>query len=214
METNDYVLDSVARFSGRLIGFCTVQPDSPGAAAEIERCFRGGARGVGEMRPDTAMPGSAADSLAPIADVIREHGLPLLVHASEPVGHHYQGKGQFTPGKLYSLITAFPALTLVCAHWGGGLPFYALMPEVQRAMANVYFDTAASPFLYNSRVYAEVTRLVGADKVLFGTDWPLLRQSRLLREIDGLGLPAEAREKMLSGNARRLLGLDKQPSES
>jgi hypothetical protein len=210
VETNDYVLDSVARFPKRFIGFCTVQPGSPGAAEEIERCFRGGARGVGEMRLKTG----AAVSLAPIADVIRERGLPLLVHASEPVGHHYQGKGRFTPGELYSLITSFPELTIVCAHWGGGLPFYALMPEVEKAMANVYFDTAASPFLYNPRVYAEVVRLVTADKVLFGTDWPLLPQRRLLREVNGLGLPAQARERMLSGNARKLLGMDRQPAQS
>lgn len=53
VETNDYILDSIARYPKRLIGFCAVQPQSYEAAmAEIERCVKGGIRGVGEMRPD------------------------------------------------------------------------------------------------------------------------------------------------------------------
>ncbi|MEE8414180.1 MAG: amidohydrolase family protein, partial [Dehalococcoidales bacterium] len=96
---------------------------------------------------------------------------------------------------------------VVCAHWGGGLPFYALMPEVKKAMSNVFFDTAASPFLYNPQVYRQVIQLVGADKVLFGSDYPLLAQSRLLGEINSLDLPEEIKNLILSGNARKLLSI-------
>ena len=53
VETNDYIMESVARYPRRLIGFGTVQPYSLEAAlAEIERCAKGGIRGIGEMRPD------------------------------------------------------------------------------------------------------------------------------------------------------------------
>jgi predicted TIM-barrel fold metal-dependent hydrolase len=48
---------------------------------------------------------------------------------------------------------------------------------------------------------------VGFDKILFGSDYPLLAQSRLLKEIRALNLPAENLEKILSGNARRLLNI-------
>jgi hypothetical protein len=81
------------------------------------------------------------------------------------------------------------------------------MPEVKEAMRNVYFDSAASPFLYVPEVYERVSELVGADKILFGTDYPLLVQHRLLKEIDSLNLSPETREQILSGNARRLLGI-------
>jgi predicted TIM-barrel fold metal-dependent hydrolase len=131
----------------------------------------------------------------------------MLIHASEPVGHEYPGKGGITPDVLYPFITGFPDLTVVCAHWGGGLPFYALMPEVKKAMANVYFDTAASPFLYTPEVYEQVSQLVGADKILFGSDYPLLAQSRLLKEIEALDLAQETKELILSANAQRLLGI-------
>ena len=108
---------------------------------------------------------------------------------------------------LYPFIARFPDLTIVCAHWGGGLPFYVLMPEVKLAMKNVLFDTAASPLLYSSQIYSQVVQLVGADKILFGSDYPLLTPRRLLKEISSLDLPEEAKKLILSGNARRLLGI-------
>ncbi len=209
VETNDYIMESIARYPNRLVGFGAVQPHSLEAAiAEIERCARGGIRGIGEIRPDTRwLDLEGETTVAPLIKAITSHNLILLTHASEPVGHQYPGKGIITPGLLYPLITGFPDLTLVCAHWGGGLPFYALMPEVKKALENVYFDTAASPFLYSPRIYQQVIQLVGADRILFGTDSPLLPPSRLLREIESLELTAETKNMILSGNARRLLGL-------
>ncbi len=192
-----------------MIGFCSVQPNSYEAAiAEIERCAGAGARGIGEIRPDIQLFDLRDEELmAPICDVLRKHRLILLTHASEPVGHEYPGKGVITPEMIYPFIARFPDLTLVCAHWGGGLPFYALMPEVKQAMGNVYFDTAASPYLYSPQVYNQVAQLVGSDRILFGSDYPLLAQSRLLEEIASSGLPEEAKDLILSGNARRLLDI-------
>ena len=209
VETNDYIMESIARYSKRLVGFCAVQPLSPEAAiAEIERCVKGGIRGIGELRPDVQMLDlNEGEIMDPLVDVIRENKLILLFHASEPVGHHYPGKGGVTPDILYPFIMRFLDSPVVCAHWGGGLPFYALMPEVKEAMSNVYFDTAASPFLYSSQVYSQVAQLVGSDKILFGSDYPLLAQSRFLKEIDSLDLPQETKNSILSGNAQRLLGI-------
>jgi predicted TIM-barrel fold metal-dependent hydrolase len=210
VETNDYILESIARYPHRLVGFCTVQPNSYNAAIEeIERCVRGGIRGVGELRPDTQLFDLQDEEvIQPFSDAVSKHGLILLTHASEPVGHQYPGKGAVTPDILYPFIAKFPDLTIVCAHWGGGLPFYALMPEVKQALRNVYFDTAASPFLYSPQVYHQAIQLVGADRILFGSDYPLLTQNRLLDEVRSLDLPEETTNSILSGNARRLLGIE------
>ena len=209
VETNDYVLESIARYPNRLVGFCAVQPRSIEAAiAEIERCVKGGIRGIGELRPDVQfLDFNDEEMMDPFIEVVREHKLILLTHASEPAGHQYPGKGGVTPDILYPFIECFPDLTIVCAHWGGGLPFYALMPEVKKAMSNVFFDTAASPLLYSSQVYNQVVQLVGGDKILFGSDYPLLAQRRVLEEIDSLDLPQETKSLILSGNAQRLLGI-------
>jgi len=209
VETNDYILESIACYPKRLIGFCAVQPQSYEAAiAEIERCAKGGIRGVGELRPDMQLLDfSDKEMMDPFVEIMTKHRLILLTHTSEPVGHDYTGKGSITPDIIYPLITSYPELTIVCAHWGGGLPFYALMPEVRQAMNNVLFDTAASPLLYSPEIYQQVIQLVGADKILFGSDYPLLTQSRMLDEIRALDLPEETKDLILGGNAQKLLNI-------
>ena len=209
VETNDYILESIARYPKRLIGFCVVQPQSYEAAiTEIERCTKRGIRGVGELRPDMQLLDfSDKEMMDPFVEIMMKHRLTLLTHTSEPVGHDYPGKGSITPDIIYPLITSYPELTIVCAHWGGGFPFYALMPEVKQAMNNVFFDTAASPLLYNPEIYQQVIQLVGADKILFGSDYPLLRQRRMLDEIRALDLPEETKDLILGGNARKLLNI-------
>jgi predicted TIM-barrel fold metal-dependent hydrolase len=213
VETNDYIIDAVTRFPKRLVGFGAVQPQSTKAAvAEIERCAQAGLKGVGEMRSDMQLFDLDDEMvIAPFVEALNHHKLILLTHASEPVGHSYQGKGGITPDILYPFIAAYPELTIVCAHWGGGLPFYNLMPEVKKAMKNVYFDTAASPFLYSPDIYNHVVKLAGVDKILFGSDYPLMPQRRLLEEIETLELNKETKELMLSGNAWRLLGIKSEP---
>ena len=208
VETNDYIMESVARYPQRLIGFGTVQPQAREAALdEVMRCARGGLKGIGEIRPDTQLLDLNDEELmAPFVAALIENNLVLLIHTSEPVGHEYPGKGSVTPETVYPLITGFPELKLVCAHWGGGLPFYALMPEVKKAMSNVYFDTAASPFLYTPQIYEQVCQLVGASKILFGSDYPLLSPGRVINEIKATGLPEETRGLILGGNAQNLLG--------
>ena len=210
VETNDYILESIARYPQRLMGFCAVQPQSHEAAiAEIERCVKGGIKGVGELRPDLQLFDLMDEEIMPpLVELLMKHKLILMTHASEPVGHNYPGKGTIYPDMLYPFIANFPDLTIVCAHWGGGLPFYALMPEVKQAMKNVYFDTAASPFLYSPQIYNQVSQLVGADKILFGSDYPLIPQSRFLKEIGSADLTEEEKSLILCGNARRLLGIE------
>ena len=207
VETNDYILESIARYPKRLIGFVTVQPQSLDAAiAEIERCAQAGARGIGEMRPDMQLLDLEDESIiSPFMETIEKHRLIFLTHASEPVGHDYPGKGIITPDVLYPFLTRHSGITIVCAHWGGGLPFYALMPEVKKALPNVYFDTAASPFLYQPRIYTLVSELIGADKILFGSDYPLLPQTRLLQEINSAPLTEEEKNLIAGENARKLL---------
>jgi hypothetical protein len=98
----------------------------------------------------------------------------------------------------------FPDAKIVCAHWGGGLPFYALMPEVTESLRNVYFDTAASPFLYTPDVFSTVADLVGIDKILLGSDYPLLRPSRILRQLDESALSDDAKRQVRASGARLL----------
>jgi predicted TIM-barrel fold metal-dependent hydrolase len=209
VETNDYIMEAAARYPRRLIGFGAIQPKAGAAAiAEIERCARGGLRGIGEMRPD--IQGFDLDDgaiMEPVMEAAGRYGLLFLTHASEPVGHIYPGKGSLTPDVLCRFISRFPEAPIVCAHWGGGLPFYALMPEVASALAKVYFDTAATPFLYRPQIFKHVAEIAGIDKILFGSDNPLLSPGRIIRQLRSAGLGEKAEDLILGGNARRLLDI-------
>ncbi len=208
-EHNEYLLETAARSGGRIIPFCVIQPQAEDdALAEIERCVRGGARGLGELRPESqgyALDQGAGDMLAGAA---LRHDLVLLFHVSEPVGHAYPGKSGLSLDAFYRFVSCHQGLTAVGAHWAGGLPFYALMPEVREALANVYVDTAATPLLYGQAIYGQVAALVGAERILFGSDYPLISQRRQRQAIeDGLGDDEDGRRLILGENACRLLRL-------
>jgi predicted TIM-barrel fold metal-dependent hydrolase len=206
---NDFLADAIHRYPARLSAFAAVQPLSGlVAAAEVERAARLGLRGIGELMPH--LQGYCLDDehvVGPVAEAAIANGLPVLTHASEPVGHSYVGKGDVGPRAILSLAERWPDLSIVAAHWGGGLPFYELMPEVAAAARNLYYDTAASPYLYRDEVFRTVTELVGADRVLFGTDYPLLGHRRFLRRLREVGLGDDALRLILGGNASRLLHL-------
>lgn len=208
-ETNDYIMEAVAHYPNRLVGFCAIQPKAgDGAIAELERCANGGLRGIGELRPDVqGFDLGDEATMAPVVEAANRHGMILLTHSSEPVGHQYAGKGEVTPDILYRFISRFPQIPFVCAHWGGGLPFYALMPEVASALQNVFFDTAATPFLYRPEIFRYIADIAGVDKILFGTDYPLMPQSRVIKQLRSLDMGVDAEDLILGGNAKRLLGL-------
>ncbi|HSO20645.1 MAG TPA: amidohydrolase family protein, partial [Desulfosarcina sp.] len=206
---NDYIMEAVAAHPERLIGMACFDADHPQAAEETRRCLEGGLTGVGELAfYEAGITADKLDRLEPVMALCREKDVPVLIHTNEPVGHVYPGKSPNTLSQIYALVRRFPDNRLILAHWGGGLFFYALLKkEVREALRNVYFDTAASPFLYDAAVWETAARIVGADRILFGTDYPLLRPARYFKEIDAGHLSAADRDLIKGGNAAALLGL-------
>ena len=206
---NDYVLDAVGRHPERLIGLACFSPLAEGAAREAERCLQSGLSGVGEIALYGA--GITAEVVAALRELMSlcaAHDVPVLVHTNEPIGHSYPGKTPVTLRQIYDFIKAYPANRIILAHWGGGLFFYNLMKkEVPAVLANVWLDTAASPFLYRARIYPLAGELLGFDRILFGSDFPLLEARRYFREMEEAGLPPEAAAKVKGLNAARLLKL-------
>lgn len=207
-EGNDWLAAVVGAHADRLIGFGCVNPAAPGAADEARRCARLGLRGLGELNADAQGWGLEDEAhLAPLAAASVEAGLPWTLHCSEPVGHVYPGKGTATPDRVAALAERHAGLRIIAAHLGGGLPLFAHMPEVRAACRrNLWFDSAAQPFLYDGSVYAAVVGLVGADRLLLGSDFPLLRVPRYRSAIEAALHPDEA-AAVLGGTAAALLSL-------
>lgn len=207
--SNDYNLQIANEYPDRLLPLCSVNPLwGQQAVDEIERCVELGAKGVGELHPNTqGILDADLASLAPVLDLTRNLDIPVLIHTSEPVGHGYPGKGTVTPELLMALVNAYPNNKFIFSHFGGGLPFYGLMPEVEAALKNVYFDSAAFPFLYRSDVFEVSAKAVGFEKILFASDYPVVSQKRALTEFAGADLSNESRTAIAGENAQSLFGI-------
>jgi predicted TIM-barrel fold metal-dependent hydrolase len=208
-DHNDYLHAVAAQYPDRLCWLGIVVPCESGVVAETRRCFELGAVGIGELNADAqGFDWRDGDCLASFVDVCLAFQKPLLLHASEAVGHRYPGKGTATPDKLLEFVRAFPTLSIIAAHWGGGLPFHELMPEIAMATRNVVYDCSASTYLYRPQVFRSVLDIVGPDRVLFGSDYPVLRMDRFVRRVLALAWrDDEERARVMGGNTRRMFGL-------
>lgn len=186
-EHTAYLLDAAERSGGSIIAFAPAR-SADGLPSTA---------GIGEVREDAAA-------------AVPEAERTLLLHCSEEVGHAYPGKsGGLTPGALWELLAERPQARLIAAHWGGGFPFYGLMPEVRDVIdtGRLLFDTAASHYLYEPTVFARAIDLVGASAIAWGSDFPLRPQGIDLAEVRAALPDGDARALVLGGNAARFLGL-------
>lgn len=209
---NDYCLAAAREFPGRILPLACVNPlAGVGALREAERCLAAGARGLGEIATYADGLGPEVRSaLAPLADLCREAGVPLLLHTNEPVGHAYPGKSPMEHSQLYALVAAHPDTRWLLAHWGGGLfAYYLLKKEADDVLRNCWFDTAAGPFLYKPDVYRRFLDIAGPNRLVFGSDYPLLGLSRYRRDADAAGLSPQESRGLFGENARQLFGIDR-----
>lgn len=177
----------------------------PADLDELRRARDAGFVGVGELSPHSQ--GIAADDprVTELLHTAGELDLPVNVHAIDPTSRRFDGWVETPLADFTHWAQMFPLTQFVLAHWGGGLAF----DPASRALANVWFDTAASPLLYDASVWARALAAVGADRILFGSDYPL----RLFPQSDeaaGLtpfaqqardAVPDAARAAIMGGNA-------------
>lgn len=205
-EGNDYLLYCQKRHPQRIIPLaCLPLSSMRQAQRELERCLSRRMQGIGELAfYARGISPSDIRRLAFMVKPLSGLNLPFLLHANEPVGHEYPGKNMKTLQPIYQLLLLIPEINVILAHWGGGFFFYELMPEVARVSRRVFYDTAASPFLYRPEIYPLATRIVGPDRILFGSDFPLLSPGRYFRELETARLPGKTRIKIKGLNANRL----------
>ena len=214
---SDQSLAIMRRWPDQVSAFACIQPKAGQAALdELERCLDQGMLGVGESNPYGQGHTLEDPDFLQIVEACIDHDVPLNLHVSEEIGHYYLGKSTTPLRHYYRLARQYPELKLILAHWGGGLFLYEMMPEVRRDLANVWYDTAASPLLYPTGTIFDVALdCVDHRKLLYGSDYPLLilpkKQKEpdfrpFLQEIEALDLPEEVYRDILGDNMARLLG--------
>lgn len=212
---NDWHVQWIKKDPKRLITFASVQPRAGMQVLDdLERAYQGGIRGIGEVFPEVQGFRMQNPVWLKVVEWAIERKLPISMHVTEPVGHHYTGKKLVPLSDYQWLIEAYPDLKLILAHWGGLMPFYELNPAIKKAFKNVYYDTAASPLLYDYRVYRAVVDAVGSDKIVFGSDYPLCLYPKkkrvpnftgIIEEIKAVGLSSVEFKKIMETNILKVL---------
>ncbi|KRP37913.1 MAG: hypothetical protein ABS34_00615 [Opitutaceae bacterium BACL24 MAG-120322-bin51] len=172
---NTVIAERVQAAPERFIGFASIHP---GGSAEsvIKQCEAAhslGLHGVGELHPGIQNFDSSSAGWQALADWCVAHDWPINCHATEAVGHHHPGSVPTPLNDFLRMAEAHPQLKLILAHWGGGLAFFELNPRLRKALKNVYYDTSATPLLYKPSIFRSLIEIVGAEKILFGSDFPL-----------------------------------------
>jgi hypothetical protein len=210
-EQNGWHAGWVRRHPGRLFAFAAAQPSAGARAVEAaEAALDGGLSGIGELLAGEAGPLSAG--YRSLLELAARRSVPVLFHATDPEAGPRAGPP--TPlGDFVRAAAEYPAVPVILAHWGGGMAFRGA-PGGAPLPRNLYFDAAASPLLYGPWVHAQACARAGADRILFGSDYPLMlypkvsREPRLkpfVDEVLGAGVaPADA-AAILGGNMRSLL---------
>lgn len=141
----------------------------------------------------------------PLYQAAQELGIPVLIHTGSSVFTGSRIK-YGDPLHLDDVATDFPDLKLVMAHSGRGL-WYDRAFFLSKLHANLYMELSGLPPAKLMTYFPELAR--NTDKVIFGSDWPGMPWIRRnMDAISQLPLPADGVEKILGGNAARLLKMD------
>ncbi|HEX3730163.1 MAG TPA: amidohydrolase family protein [Opitutaceae bacterium] len=211
---NRFFAECLRRHPGRLAACAALQPAAGAEAVreEMRRARDEGFCGLGELSPHAQGYGIGDASLAEALGLAADFGWPVNLHVTDPAGRSYPGSVPTPLEDFLGLARGFPRTAFVLAHWGGLLP---VRRPAEPLPPNIHFDTSASPLLYSDGVWSEMLGAAGAQRVCFGSDFPLNLYPRLEAEPEIARFAGEARRALpeaaaglvLAGNARRVFHL-------
>jgi hypothetical protein len=211
--SSEEIATRAAEHSDVLIPFGSVDPrrgaDAVAQARSLVRDY-----GVKGFKFHPTLQGFAPNDQAfyPLWAQIESLGVPALFHTGQTgIGAGLPGgrglKLRLSDPMLVDDVAAdFPALTVILAH--PSVPWVASSISMATHKSNVYIDLSGWSPKYFPADLVRAANSYLQDKVLFGTDYPLLTPERWLRDFEGLELKPDARAKILKANAVKVLGLD------
>jgi predicted TIM-barrel fold metal-dependent hydrolase len=208
---NRFYAECVRKYPDRFCAFAALQPRAGfwPTLNEMHRARDDGLIGWGELSPHSQ--GYSVDDpvFHEVLVLAADWKMPVNLHVTDPESKPFPGRVDTPLTDFSRLARQFPRVSFVLAHWGGMLPLRD--PSVLE-LKNVFFDTAASPLIYEADVWQRFCSVVPKDRVLFGSDFPLNLYPRVEVEAEMVRLVAEARaakmgEDVLGENAVTLLQL-------
>lgn len=170
---NQWCSQWIARDPDRFIGFFSLHPELQNPIESLKRSMDLGFLGIGECHPWLQGASIQNENWMKCMEFAAAEGWPVSFHVTEPVGHDYPGRVQTPFEEFLWLARQLPELKIILAHAGGLFPFYELNPKIRPELKNVHYDLAACPLLYDPEIYRKLIDVVGVEKILWGTDYPL-----------------------------------------
>lgn len=191
---NTFTAEAVKRYA-EFIGFGTLHPAMEGLTEELDVIEALGLRGV-KIHPDTQ--GFPIDDVRmdAVYDALQGR-MPILMHCGDP---RYDNSH---PQRLKRVLKKFPRLTVIAAHLGG----WSIFDEAFECLKdeNCFVDISSCLSFMEAERAERYIRGYGAERVLFGSDFPLMSPAEELRSFLKLRLTAAERDNILYCNARRIL---------
>ncbi len=193
-SVNDFIASAVKEHPDRFIGFGTTHADYEGKCDEIERMISLGLSGV-KIHPDSQLFYVDDPRMFEVYDCIQGR-LPILVHCGD---YRYDYD---SPERVRRVLDMFPKLTFIAAHFGG----WSVQDLAVEYLLDTgcYLDCSSSMMYLGSKRSRELIRLYGAERFLFGSDYPMWHPGEELGRLRSLGLNEEEMDLMLWKNAERI----------
>ena len=202
---NDQTARFVDRPSRSLHRFrLRVSADAERNGAELERAIDSlGMRAIKIYPPYTPFP-LDHPIWDPIYDFAHQRGLPIITHTGiEPTA---------APRFLSQVAPRFPGASFVAGHSGNVEPHRSQAIQAARSYPNVYLETCST--FRSPGVIEELVQKAGAERVLFGSDTPLMDPRSQIGKILTAAISDQAKRQILGENACQLLGIDKEITEA
>lgn len=195
---NDFIAGAVAAHPDRFVGFGAMHPDHPDMEKELDRLMTLGLRGV-KLHPDFQHFCLDDPAALRLFAAMAERGLPLLVHTGDK-RYDYS-----SPERMARALDRVPRLTAICAHLGG----WSVWSDAWKLLAgreNVYVDCSSSLYALAPEETVKIIHRYGANRVFFGTDYPMWAPGEEVARVMALPLTEREREMIFHENFERFLG--------
>lgn len=196
---NEFIAESVNTHPDIFTGFGTLHPDSKDIQSDFDYLIELGLKGV-KIHPDFQQFAMNEEHAFKIGDVVNEGDVPLMVHCGD-FKYNYSNPDQIKP-----FLDKFPNITFIGAHFAG----WSIWEEATEKLAeipNLYVDLSSSLYNLTPETAVNLIHAYGADKVLWGIDYPMWESVSEMEYFNKLDLTEKEKSQILYDNAAKILGL-------
>lgn len=193
---NDFILQQLES-QPRFLGFGTVHAGMDNLMGEVDYIMEKGLRGI-KMHPDSQVFDIDDERLLPMYEQIQGR-LPVILHMGD------QRFDYSHPARLRRVLELFPKLQVIAAHFGG----YTMHEQACQLLRDkeCFFDVSSSLMFMDKGVAERYVNLYGAERFVYGSDYPMWDPEVEMERFLGLDLAADQFEQIAHRTAEYILKL-------